>query len=76
MVGETETLLEKLRKAQFALHQNGLCDGPPCPFCLECPGHERGGKAPPCCDRAGEYNGYNSDGPILFRCPKGCSCHD
>lgn len=31
---------------------------------------------PACCDRAGEYNGYGSDGPLLFRCPKGCSCHD
>ena len=30
----------------------------------------------PCCDRAGEYNGFGSDGPLLFRCPEGCSCHD
>lgn len=31
---------------------------------------------PACCDRAGEYNGYGSDGPLLFDCPKGCPCHD
>jgi hypothetical protein len=43
---------------------------------LECPGHDRGGMESPCCDRAGEYNGYGSDGPLLFDCPKGCSCHD
>lgn len=43
---------------------------------LECPGHERGGMLAPCCDRAGEYNGYGSDGPRTFTCPKGCSCHD
>ncbi|HUR54283.1 MAG TPA: hypothetical protein VMZ71_09135 [Gemmataceae bacterium] len=29
-----------------------------------------------CCDRAGEYNGFGSDGPRLFTCPKSCSCHD
>jgi hypothetical protein len=29
-----------------------------------------------CCDRAGEYNGFGSDGPLLFECPKHCSCHD
>jgi hypothetical protein len=28
-----------------------------------------------CCDRHDEYNGYGS-GPLLFRCPKNCSCHD
>jgi hypothetical protein len=36
--------------------------------------------APPaacvCCPRANEYNGYGSDGPRLFTCPKGCPCHD
>lgn len=42
----------------------------------ECPGHERGGVREPCCDRAGQYNGFGSDGPLLFHCPKGCSCHD
>lgn len=41
----------------------------------ECSGFERGGLSP-CCDRVGEYNGYNSDGPLLFRCPKSCGCHD
>lgn len=30
----------------------------------------------PCCGRRGEYNGYRYDGPTLFRCPKGCPCHD
>ncbi len=28
-----------------------------------------------CCNRGGEYNGYNS-GPLLFECPNHCSCHD
>jgi hypothetical protein len=42
----------------------------------ECPGHRRGGKWEPCCSRAGEYNGFGSDGPLIFTCPKGCSCHD
>jgi hypothetical protein len=41
----------------------------------ECPGLERGGKGAKCCSRAGEYNGYAS-GPLLFVCPKDCSCHD
>ena len=41
-----------------------------------CPGMETGGTAPPCCDRAGEYNGYGSDGPTIFTCPAGCPCHD
>lgn len=50
----------------------GLSD----PILQECPGHERGGLGPACCDRAGEYNGFGSDGPRLFTCPKGCSCHD
>lgn len=30
----------------------------------------------PCCDRQGEYNGFGSDGPLKFTCPKHCSCHD
>lgn len=42
----------------------------------ECPGHERGGKGKPCCERAGEYNGFGSDGPLSFVCPNHCSCHD
>lgn len=29
-----------------------------------------------CCPRAGEYNGFGSDGPLKFKCPKGCPCHD
>ncbi len=29
-----------------------------------------------CCDRADEYNGFGSDGPLLFVCPKDCQCHD
>jgi hypothetical protein len=42
----------------------------------ECPGHDRGGTAPPCCERAGQYNGFGSDGPLLFWCPASCRCHD
>jgi hypothetical protein len=42
---------------------------------LECAGKGRAGKGR-CCSRAGEYNGYGSDGPLAFRCAKGCSCHD
>jgi hypothetical protein len=42
----------------------------------ECSGHGRGGKGAVCCHRAGEYNGLGSDGPLIFTCPKGCSCHD
>lgn len=41
-----------------------------------CPGFETGGTGPKCCDRAGEYNGFGSDGPTLFTCPKHCGCHD
>lgn len=29
-----------------------------------------------CCERAGEYNGFGSDGLLLFVCPQHCSCHD
>lgn len=29
-----------------------------------------------CCDRQNEYNGFGSDGPLLFVCPKHCPCHD
>ena len=29
-----------------------------------------------CCDRAGEHNGFGSDGPLLFVCPRHCPCHD
>jgi len=41
-----------------------------------CPGYESGGTAPKCCDRAGEYNGFGSDGPTIFTCPNHCGCHD
>lgn len=41
----------------------------------ECVGHGRGGTGR-CCDQAGKYNGYGSDGPTIFTCPRGCSCHD
>ena len=64
-----------LRVWLFQCHQQGMC-WPGCRWCQECPGYDRGGKAPPCCDRAGQYNGYGSDGPLLFECPKHCSCHD
>jgi hypothetical protein len=62
-------------KILWGQHQLGKCNPANCRWCNECPGHERGGKAPPCCDRAGEYNGYGS-GPLEFHCPKSCSCHD
>lgn len=39
-----------------------------------CPG--LGGSGPPCCDRAGEYNGLGSDAPLSFVCPNHCGCHD
>lgn len=29
-----------------------------------------------CCERADEYNGFGSDGPTIFTCPKHCPCHD
>jgi hypothetical protein len=45
-------------------------------FPYECPGHGRGGTKAACCSRAGEYNGFASDGPLSFICPKQCSCHD
>lgn len=32
-------------------------------------------KDDPCCEHAGEYNGYTS-GPLIFNCPKNCPCHD
>lgn len=30
----------------------------------------------PCCERRDEYNGFGSDGPTIFTCPKKCPCHD
>lgn len=41
-----------------------------------CIGFGREGSTFRCCDRAGEYNGFGSDGPTSFTCPKGCPCHD
>ena len=29
-----------------------------------------------CCTRAGQYNGFGSDGPRSFVCPISCPCHD
>lgn len=29
-----------------------------------------------CCDKAGLYNGFRSEGGPRFKCPKGCPCHD
>ncbi len=43
---------------------------------------ENSQKPPPgpcdCCERHDQYNGFGSDGPLLFLCPKpgGCACHD
>lgn len=37
---------------------------------------ERNGERCDCCDRGDEYNGFGSDGPLLFVCPKSCPCHD
>jgi hypothetical protein len=45
-----------------------------CSACVERKAKRAAG--PKCCDRAGEYNGFGSDGPPLFTCPKGCACHD
>jgi hypothetical protein len=76
---EQKRLLERLHDAYlkklYDRHKQNDCE-PGCCYCAECPGHDRGGKAPRCCDRAGEYNGYGSDGPLLFVCPGQCSCHD
>jgi hypothetical protein len=40
-----------------------------------CRGMGGAATGPPCCARAGEYNGYSS-GPLLFTCPAHCGCHD
>lgn len=29
-----------------------------------------------CCGRGGLFDGHCDSGPAVFRCPKGCSCHD
>lgn len=38
-------------------------------------GHVEGERVCDCCDRADEYNGFDS-GPTIFTCPKHCACHD
>ena len=53
----------------------GCLLGPVAIVVNECPGHGRGGGGEPCCDRAGEYNGFAS-GSLTFVCPKSCACHD
>lgn len=65
---------QECRRWEYFLHCHRACVKN-CRWCAECPGHGRGGKAEPCCERAGEYNGYDS-GPTVFDCPKHCSCHD
>jgi hypothetical protein len=42
----------------------------------ECPGHGSDRTGEKCCERAGVYNGFGSDGPLDFVCPRSCSCHD
>lgn len=49
---------------------------PPAPRCRGFGGEPPGEGHPWCCLRAGEYNGFGSDGPRKFICPKGCGCHD
>lgn len=55
---------EAARQEAWYFRRLGFCDAAVCPYCLECPGHGRGGKAPPCCKRAGRYNGFGSDGQL------------
>jgi hypothetical protein len=31
---------------------------------------------PKCCERAGDHNGYGTDGKLTFHCEASCSCHD
>ncbi len=40
----------------------------------QCPGYGRGGTGKRCCDRAGMFDGKS--GPIEFRCPNNCGCHN
>ena len=79
---DAEPLYDAMTEIQLARQQLGMArsvplplPGDPRPATAECVGHGRGGTGR-CCDRAGEYNGYGSDGPWLFVCPKSCSCHD
>lgn len=74
LVGETRAEVKRLTK--LVEHTQAPERSPSKPRDDECPGHGRGGSGQPCCTRHGEYNGYGSDGPLLFHCPKGCSCHD
>jgi hypothetical protein len=69
----TRAELERTRRAlDAALDAAGY----PVTIPDECPGHGRGGQHAPCCDRAGEYNGFGSNGPLSFICPNHCPCHD
>lgn len=72
---ETAEMLEELRRWQLYFHREGKCHPAECRWCLGCPGHGEDYRGQPCCERAGEYNGFGSE-PLLFRCPKNCSCHD
>jgi len=49
---------------------------PPRPPCTGFEHNKGQPGAAPCCARAGQYNGYGSDGPLLFDCPADCACHD
>lgn len=60
---------ETIGPAAAAEHRQGHPAG------TECIGHGRGGTGR-CCDRAGEYDGFHSDGGPWFTCQKRCSCHD
>ncbi len=57
-------------------HQQGQCNPLSCRWCNRCCGYSHEHNGPPCCERAGEYNGYGSDGALLFECPRSCGCHD
>lgn len=49
----------------------------PQPSSKTCRGfHPADTSSPACCDRAGDYNGFASDGPTIFTCPNSCACHD
>lgn len=72
---EVTTLTDELKQALLARTSAGPKKEPPCV------GHARkpGDPLPSgsrCCARAGDYSGFGSDGPTIFVCPKGCSCHD
>jgi hypothetical protein len=71
-----EIIKDNCRRQAYDSHRAALCHPESCRYCRECPGHERGGKAPACCERAGEFDGGCDSGPSVFDCPKNCSCHD